>query len=116
VLISCYKFSNIFQDQFRAAEAALLRDLGKDTKLSIALDAWTASNHFSLLAIKRYYINNDWRLREVLLDSILMRGKHTGVSMAREVLQVLKATNTTKKLLAVTCANASNNSTLSRTL
>ena len=41
-----------------------------------------------------------------------MRRRHTRVSIAIEVLQVLKATNTTKKLIAITCNNASNNSTL----
>ncbi|KAJ8115409.1 hypothetical protein OPT61_g2929 [Boeremia exigua] len=45
-----------------------------------------------------------------------MRGKHTGVSMAQQVLQVLQATQTTKRLLGITCDNASNNSALSQTL
>jgi hypothetical protein len=45
-----------------------------------------------------------------------MRGSHTGVSMAIEVLQALRATNTTQKLLAITCDNASNNSTLTRSV
>jgi hypothetical protein len=116
VLTSRYKFGLLFQNQFKAAEASLLQDLGKDTKLSIALDAWTASNHLAFLAVKGYYINNNWQLRETLLDFIPMRGRHTGVSMAREVLHVLKATDTTKKLLAITCDNAGNNSTLSRSI
>jgi hypothetical protein len=116
VIISRYKFGQIFKSQFLDAKAALLQDLDKDTTISIALDAWTGANHLSFLAIKGYYINAYWQLKEKLLDFIPMRGKHTGVSMAKEVLKVLKAFNKTKKLLAITCDNASNNSTLSRTL
>ena len=41
-----------------------------------------------------------------------MRRRHTRVSIAIEVLQVLKATNIIKKLLAITYNNTSNNSTL----
>ena len=41
-----------------------------------------------------------------------MQGQHTGASIAKEVLKVLKLTSTLKRLLAVTCNNASNNSTL----
>ena len=45
-----------------------------------------------------------------------MRGRHTRVSIAREVMQVLEATNTKKKLLAITYNNASNNRTLTSTI
>ena len=41
-----------------------------------------------------------------------MQGKHTRVLIAGEVLKVLKAINTTAKLLAITSNNASNNYTL----
>jgi len=116
VITSRYKFRQLFKDQFRAAEAAILQDLGSTTKLSIALDAWTSGNHLSFLAVKGYYINNAWQLREKLLEFIPVRGRHSGLSMAKEVLQLLKSAGIIKRLLAITCDNASNNSTLSQTL
>jgi hypothetical protein len=39
VIISRYKFGQIFKSQFLDAKAALLQDLDKDTTISIALDA-----------------------------------------------------------------------------
>ena len=45
-----------------------------------------------------------------------MRGRYTGTSIATEVLQVLLDTNTNNQLLAFTCNNASNNTTLSRAI
>jgi hypothetical protein len=114
VITSRYKFQKMFWDQFQEAKASLLNDLGRSTKISIALDAWSANNHLSFLAIKGYYINIRWQLQEKLLDFIPMRGRHTGVSMAEEVLQVLSETTTKRRLLAITCDNASNNSMLAR--
>jgi hypothetical protein len=104
------------QEQFELVIEQLLSDLGSATKLSIALDAWSAANHLSFLAIKAYYIDRNWQLREVLLDFIPLRGRHTGVSMSSDLMRVLQLTKTCKRLLAVTCDNAGNNSTLTRNL
>lgn len=114
VVVSRYKFESIFQHQFEKASAELLNDLSQGTKISIALDAWSANNHLSFLAIKGYYINTHWQLKEKLLDFIPIRGKHTGTSMAEEVFRVLSSTGTQRRLLAITCDNASNNSTLAQ--
>ena len=73
----------------------MLQDLGPNTKISIALDAWTRTNHFGFLTIKIYYINTHQDLKEKLLDFILMRGLHTGVSMAKEVFKALKSAGLT---------------------
>lgn len=115
-IITRYKFGEWFKEQCSVAKKGLLQDLGPKTKLSIALDAWSASNHLSFLAIKAYYINDQWQLREVLIDFIPMRGNHTGSSMAAEVFTVLKEYKATRKFLAVTCDNASNNGTLATSL
>jgi hypothetical protein len=112
VITSRYKFWLLFQQQYETARESLLHDLGRTTKISIALDAWSANNHLSFLAIKGYYISNNWKLQDRLLDFIPVRGRHTGTSMAVEVLQVLTNTNTKRRLLATTCDNAGNNGTL----
>lgn len=115
-IISCYKFHTLFRTQFEEAKATLLNSLSSTTKISIALDAWSAANHLSFLAVKGYYISPDWILQEKLLDFIPMRGRHTGASMAAEVVRLLEETDTKSRLLAITCDNASNNYTLTRTL
>ena len=107
---------SMFRSQHEEAKRSILNDLGKTTKISIALDAWSASNHLCFLAVKGYYINQQWQLQEKLLDFLPMRGRHTGISMAEELLQVLTDTGTQSQLLALTCDNASNNSVLARTV
>jgi hypothetical protein len=106
----------MFHHQCELAKATLLKDLDSRTKVSIALDAWSAANHLSFLAVKGYYINTNWKLQEKLLNFVPMRGKHTGVSMATDVLQVLSDTNLKHRLLGVTSDNASNNRTMNNAL
>lgn len=116
MITSRYKFRNAFETQVKEASAALLQDLGPATKISVALDAWSASNYLSFLRIKVYYINSTWQLQERLLNFILMRGQHTGVSMAEHLLSILTTRDLRYRLLAITADNASNNSTLCRTV
>lgn len=106
------KLTQIFKEQFQRIQGSLLSDLGKKTKVSIALDGWSANNHLSFLAIKVYYINYSWQYREKLLDFIPIRGSHTGTSMASELLHILSTTKTEGRLLAITADNAGNNGTL----
>ena len=94
----------------------MLKDLSKRTKISIALNAQTRSNYYSFLAIKGYFILDNWQLKEKLLNFRLMRRQYTGSSIAKEVFQMLVLTGTLKRLLRITCNNASNNSTLLQSL
>jgi hypothetical protein len=61
-IISRYKFKTMFHNQFEEARVTLLNSLGPTTKISIALDAWSATNHLSFLAVKGYYISQEWTL------------------------------------------------------
>jgi hypothetical protein len=116
VITSRYKFRLMFEKQFDIAHAAILKDLEPLSKISISLDGWSAANHLGFLAVKGYYINQDWVLCERLLDFIPLRGRHTGSSMAADLMIVLSNTKTESNLLAITSDNASNNGTLTKTL
>jgi len=116
VINTRYYLQQTFKQEFEAAQLSQLRDIGNNTKLSLALDAWSANNHLSFLAIKGYYINSKWQLQEPLLEFSPLRGRHTGYSMATEVLQLLSRTGQKNRLLAITSDNASNNNTLTQSL
>jgi hypothetical protein len=112
VPVTRFQFKTIFEDQYSIITESLLDNLGKNTRVSIALDAWSSGNHLSFLAIKGYYIDENWKLREPLLDFVPLRGSHTGMSIALEVTQVLQKLDLLKRLLALTADNASNNRTM----
>ena len=44
-------------------------------KISFTLDVWTSPSTKSFLAITAYYIDKDWKLRNVLVDFIQIFGK-----------------------------------------
>jgi hypothetical protein len=112
VITTRYKFRTIFHEQSNQAKHAILSGLNNTTKISLALDAWTANNHLCFLAVKAYFINDKWQLKERLLDFIPVRGSHTGEAMARALNDLLTFTGTKDRLLAITCDNAGNNGTL----
>lgn len=57
---------------------------------SITLDIWTSPNGFSILAITAHWVDDDYVLREIILDSVELIGSHSGVNIAKSVLKCLK--------------------------
>ncbi len=94
----------------------LLPGLGDETKVSIAIDCWASPNTLSFLGITAYYISEDWEYKEVLIGFEPVEGAHTGENLAYIVEDVLSRLKLTRRLLAITADNASNNGTLRRSL
>lgn len=109
-------FMRLLDVQFASLQTTLLQDLDPSTKVSVALDGWSANNHLSFVAIKGYFISTDWQLQERLLDMIPLRGRHSGENMATGLLKTLRHYKIEKRLLAITADNASNNVTLRKTI
>ena len=59
-------------------EDQLLSDLPNDAKISLALDCWTSPNRLAFMAITDYFINTNWRYREVLLGFEHLEGNYMG--------------------------------------
>jgi hypothetical protein len=61
------------------------------------------------MAITGYFIDVDWRYREVLLGFEPLHGSHTGVNLSVVLLDILKQHKIEDRVFAVTTDNASNN-------
>ena len=68
------------------------------------------------MAITGYFIDVNWRYREVLLGFEHLQGTHTGESLAGVLEGVLKRHDISDRILAITTDNASNNNTLTKYL
>jgi hypothetical protein len=90
----------------------LLQGLGPDTKISLALDAWSSPNHLAFLGIVVYFIDMSWNYRERLIGFELLSGEHSGENLSEVVYAVLERYGIQDRLLAITTDNASNNTTL----
>jgi hypothetical protein len=103
---------SLISDRADAARKQMLKYLPATRKVSLALDCWTSPNRLAFLAILAYFITDNWEYKEVLLAFHPLRGKHSGKSLARLVVQTLSEYNISSQLLALTADNAKNNGRL----
>ncbi len=61
------------------------------------------------MSVTGYFIDKNWKYREVLLAFQSLSGAHTGEMMVNIVVDILKKYNLENRLLAITTDNASNN-------
>jgi hypothetical protein len=97
-------------------ESRILDDLPAGAKISLALDCWTSPNSLPFLAINGYFIDSEWRYREVLLGFEPLSGSHSGFNLAPILKDVLHKYDIANRVLAMTTDNASNNKTLAKHL
>ncbi len=115
-ILSCQRLRHLLNQRYLETNQRLVGDLGSTTKVSLAVDCWSSPNRHSFIAVLAYYVSEDWKYREVLLGFEPVSGSHTGQNLARIVEGVVMQFNLTDRLLAITCDNASNNSTMCRAL
>jgi hypothetical protein len=75
----------------------ILADLGLPTRyqktpgsIALACDAWTSTNKLAFLALVASYIDKDWKLHDVLVDFIELRGSHTSSNLAQTIYESVK--------------------------
>ena len=83
--------------------------------INLTCDLWTSPNAKAILAVTAHWVDNDFDLKEILLDALeVRRGAHTGVNIARFLLTCLEEFSLKDKLFCITGDNASNNKTMAR--
>ncbi len=105
------KISRIVTGFVEQLETNLLKDMVAGSKLSIAYDCWTSPNNYAFLAVVGYFIDKDWKLREVLLGFEHLVGRHIGRNLGDKVYDVLVRYGVQDRVQAITTDNASNNGT-----
>jgi len=76
-------------------------------KVSLTSDMWTASNNDAFLSLTIHFVDNNWVLKNFLLDIIPFSIRHTGINMATAIMNVLQEFDLAEKTLALTTDNAS---------
>ena len=77
-------------------------------KLSLTADMWTSTcNNDAFLGLTIHYVDNNWNLRNFLLDIISFTIRHTGINIANAIKSVLTEFNLLEKTLALTTDNES---------
>ncbi len=86
-----------------------MQNLKSHIKINIVLNNWTNSNNIVFMSVTSYFINKNWKYREVLLAFQSLSDAHTSETMIKIVVNILKKYKLKNRLLSVIIDNASNN-------
>jgi hypothetical protein len=93
---------------FIDTQTMLKAQLATGSKISLAIDCWTSTNHLHFLAVVAYYIDKHWNYHEVLLDAPPIYGQATAERVALHIHNVIKQYGFEDRFLALTSDNGSN--------
>ncbi|KAJ6647836.1 Zinc finger BED domain-containing protein RICESLEEPER 2, partial [Pseudolycoriella hygida] len=82
-------------------------------KISITLDGWTSKHGLPFLAIRGYWVDEQWQLKSKLLDFAYIEGNHDGRNHSIILSECLRRLNVRfSEILGITADNASSNDKL----
>ncbi len=109
-----------FEDQIRRKyqiiQSRVLQDLKSNIKINIALNNWTNSNNIVFMSVIDYFIDKNWKYREVFFVFQSLSDVHTNEMMTKIIVNILKKYKLKNRLLAVTTNNASNNDKMKKNM
>jgi hypothetical protein len=87
-------------------------------QVPILITSWVNLHSYNVLiiAITLYYVDEQFRLHEDLLDFQAVSVSHTGLNLTEHVLSILFTYGIQAKLYCITTDNASNNGTMMKAL
>ncbi|CAG8841748.1 5578_t:CDS:2, partial [Gigaspora margarita] len=78
------------------------------SKISITLDIWTSRANVPFICITAHWIDNNWNLKNILLDICMLPHPHTGEEINAKLCSVFAAFNITNKILCATTDGGTN--------
>ncbi len=99
-----------FMENYSIKRNNLINEISQiSSKVSLTMDIWTSEiSKNCYLGVTIHYINNNWELKNYLLDLIPINGSHTAGLITSKLLQILGEFNINNNILALTTDNGSN--------
>ncbi|GET52281.1 zinc finger BED domain-containing protein 1-like [Rhizophagus irregularis DAOM 181602=DAOM 197198] len=99
-----------FIENYKMRKNVLINEVSQiNSKISLTTDIWTSEiSKDCYLGVTMHYINNNWELKNLLLDLISINGSHTAGLITSKLLQILKEFSISNNILALTTDNGSN--------
>ncbi|KAI7961675.1 hypothetical protein MJO28_002164 [Puccinia striiformis f. sp. tritici] len=82
------------------------------SKISLTCNTWTSPSDVSVLGVTAHWIDNHFSLQSITLAAQILKGSHTGVSLAEHLIKVLDEFDIHKHIFCITTDNTSNNRTM----
>ncbi len=100
---------DIVRNKLFVVQRKILQDKKSNIKINIALNNWTSSNNLVFMRIIDYFIDREWRLREILLDFKSLWDSHTDKFMFKKIVNLMKNHKIERQLLRLINDNVENN-------
>jgi hypothetical protein len=100
--------------QFRVCRVLLKDVLDKSLAINITCDEWSSSNNVPILGITAHWIDDKFRMQEVILAMQEIEGPKTGVNLSKYFIECLEKFNIKSKVYCITADNASTNGAMAR--
>ncbi len=72
---------------------------GNKSRIAVASDAWSSkSSVYAFIAPVGFWINDDWKLEELVLDFLPLNGNHSGAHSGKVLFTALSSRGVTKKI------------------
>lgn len=72
-----------------------------NSKISLTCDIWTSRNGYSFIGVTGPFVDNDWKLKDLLVDFIKLDVEHNGYNMAIALLEYMETLGITGKVMNV---------------
>ncbi|CAB4405998.1 unnamed protein product [Rhizophagus irregularis] len=97
--------------KYHVGSEIVINTVSVDGKMGVgkmSVDIWTSTfNNDAYLGLTIHFIDNDWNLRNFLLDLMSFTTRHTGINIADAIISILRKFHILEKTLALTTDNES---------
>jgi hypothetical protein len=102
-------------DCYVSSKANVAKALAKArSSISVSFDGWLADNQLDMLGVTAHYLDEQLRIKTVLLGLRPMYGAHSGTAIAEELLAIMREFKISDRIGYFVADNASNNDTALR--
>lgn len=104
-------FTNHCMDMYQIRRRNIIKYFEENVsaRVSFTTDCWTSPNMHGFMAITAHFIDDEFKLKNFLLDFIPLEKPHTGEYLAEVFLKSLKEFQLQKRISSITLDNASSN-------
>ncbi len=109
-------FEEMMRKRANQIKDDLFQNREANIKIFIVLNVWISFNHLVFLDVTIYFIDCEFRFREVLIVFKLLFEQHTNEKLTEAIVNILQVYKFNRRLMTIIVDNASNNVTLRKHL
>jgi hypothetical protein len=109
-------FEEMMKKRVNQIKNDLFQNLEIEIKIFIALNVWISFNHLVFMNVTTYFVDCEFRFREVLITFKSFFEQHTNEKLTKAIMNILQVSKFIRRLMIIIADNASNNATLRKHL